>query len=151
MKSKIQRQLWLLGIFKIPMIGFIRPKLIDIDDDKVVVKVRLKRRSKNHLKSMYFGALAIGADIAAGIHVFYFANSMDKKISFAFKSVQAEFLKRAESDTTFECVEGEKIKSMILKSIESKARVNGEVIVSARNSEDEIVATFVMGVSVKVK
>ncbi len=84
----MQWKLFLLGFFKIPIIGYTRPKLISIDDENVVVKIKLNRRTKNHLNSMYFGALAVGADIAGGIHVFYFSEILDKKISFSFKGMK---------------------------------------------------------------
>ena len=51
---------------------------------------------------MYFGALAVGADIAGGIQVFYFSKMLGKEISFAFKGMNAQFIKRAESDIIFE-------------------------------------------------
>ena len=71
--KKIKWQLFLLGRFKIPMLGYTAPKLIELNNNKAKVKIKLKRRTKNHLNSMYFGALAVGADVAGGIHAFYFA------------------------------------------------------------------------------
>jgi hypothetical protein len=147
----IQRKLFLLGIFKIPMIGFVRPRLIYIDDKSVKVKIRLKRRTKNHLNSMYFGALAVGADIAAGIHVFYFSEALGKRVSFAFKSISGEFVQRAETETYFECIEGNRIKELILKAESSGERLNDTVEVKATNSMNEVVAIFEMGISVRVK
>jgi hypothetical protein len=148
--KKIRWQLFLLGIFKIPMIGFVRPKLVSLDTEKVCVAIRLKRRTKNHLNSMYFGALAVGADIAAGIHVFYFSEKYGKKISFAFKGMNAQFLKRAESMVRFECLEGKIVETALLKSIESGERINEVVNVIALNLSGEQVATFEMTVSLKV-
>ena len=149
--KKIQRKLFLLGIFKIPMIGFVKPRLVHIDDKSVKVKIRLRRRTKNHLNSMYFGALAVGADIAAGIHVFYFGEVLGKQVSFAFKSISGEFLQRAETETTFECLEGEKIKALILEAESKGERLNDVVGVVATNTLGEVVATFEMGISVRVK
>ena len=77
--SKMNWLLFLLSRFKIPVIGFVKPKLLVLNDTDVEVKIRLRRRSKNHLNSMYFGALAIGADVAAGIHTFYFSEKLDIK------------------------------------------------------------------------
>ena len=148
--KKIRWQLFLLGIFKIPMIGFVRPKLVSIDAEKVCVAIGLKRRTKNHLNSMYFGALAVGADIAAGIHVFYFSEKYGKKISFAFKGMNAQFLKRAESMVRFECLEGKIVEKALLKSIETGERINEVVNVIALNLSGEQVATFEMTVSLKV-
>ena len=71
--NKMRWLLFLLGFVKIPMIRYTKPKLLMINDDDVRVKIKLRRRTKNHLNSMYFGALSVGADIAGGIQVFYFS------------------------------------------------------------------------------
>ena len=63
---KTNRTLWALGFFKIPLIFFCRPKIHEISDDKCVIRIPCKRRVKNHVKSMYIGALTIGADLAGG-------------------------------------------------------------------------------------
>lgn len=142
--------LFLLGFFKIPLVGFIKPKLISIDENTVRVKINLRRRTKNHLNSMYFGALAVGADIAGGIHVFYFAELSNLKVSFAFKGMKADFIKRAESDVVFESNQGELVQKAINLSEETGERVNETINVIARDKNQEIVATFEMIVSVKV-
>jgi acyl-coenzyme A thioesterase PaaI-like protein len=147
---KMRWMLFLLGFFKIPLVGFIKPKLISIDENKVRVKINLRRRTKNHLNSMYFGALAVGADIAGGIHVFYFAELSNLKVSFAFKGMKADFIKRAESDVVFESNQGELVQKAINLSEETGERVNETINVIARDKNQELVATFEMIVSVKV-
>ncbi|MBT5438955.1 MAG: DUF4442 domain-containing protein [Flavobacteriales bacterium] len=142
--------LFLLGFMKIPMIRYTRPKLLAIDDTTVRVKIKLRRRTKNHLSSMYFGALSVGADIAGGIQVFYFSKKMDRKVSFAFKGMNAQFLKRAESDIVFESNEGQKIQKAMEKSLKEGSRINDSIMVEAKNDSGEIVATFEMIVSVRV-
>ena len=77
--GKMRWLLFLLGFVRIPMIAYVRPKLLSIDENSVRVRIRLRRKTKNHLNSMYFGALAVGADIAGGIQVFYFSKVMDQK------------------------------------------------------------------------
>lgn len=148
--KKMRWLLFLMGIFKIPLIGYVCPKLLEINDDSVKVKIRLRRKSRNHLKSMYFGALAVGADIAGGIHVFYYSEIMGKKVSFAFKGMKADFIKRAESDVTFESNQGQVLKAGILESIETGERVNKTILVTAFDSNNEVVATFEMISSLKV-
>lgn len=147
---KIQLKLFLLGLFKIPIIGFARPKVISIDGENVIVKIKLNRRTKNHLNSMYFGALAIGADIAGGIHVFYFSEIFNKKISFSFKGMNAEFIKRAESDVYFSINEGKIIQEAIEESSKTGERINKRIQVIASNSDEEIVSRFEMITSLKV-
>lgn len=147
----MQSLLWKMGTFKIPMIAFVRPKLVQLDDKTSRVNVKLRRRTRNHLKSMYFGSLAVGADVAAGLHAFYFAGLSGARISFAFKSVKAEFLKRPMSDVQFISNEGQKVKEAFDEAMETKERVNRWIHVDVKNKDDEIVATFEMEISVKVK
>lgn len=148
--GKMQWMLFLLGTIKIPMIGFLKPRLVELTDENVSVRIKCRRKSKNHLNSMYFGALTVGADVAAGIHAFYFAKKHNVNVSFAFKSMHAEFLKRAETDVFFECNEGLMIEQIVLESYLSKLRVNRHVNVKALNTFGDVVATFIMEISVKV-
>ncbi|MCB9359786.1 MAG: DUF4442 domain-containing protein [Flavobacteriales bacterium] len=149
--KKIKWQLYLLGKFKIPMIGYTGLKLIEITETTTKVKIRLKRRTKNHLNSMYFGALAIGADVAGGLHAFYFANKYGKTVSFAFKGMECEFIKRAESNCIFVSEDGKKIEEAIKKSIKTGERINETTNVNVLNNEKEVVAIFKLIVSVKCK
>jgi acyl-coenzyme A thioesterase PaaI-like protein len=149
--KKMKWKIFLLGKFKIPMIGFINPKLLELNDDSVKIKVRLKRRTKNHLNSMYFGALAVGADLAGGIHAFYFAEKNQLKVSFAFKGMSSQFIMRAESDCIFVCNDGKKVEAAILKSKEIGERINETTKVEVFNENMEKVALFEMIVSVKCK
>jgi acyl-coenzyme A thioesterase PaaI-like protein len=149
--GKMQWLLFLLSTVKIPMIGFVRPKLEFIDAKEVRVRIKLRMRTKNHLNSMYFGALAVGADVAGGIHTFYHAASYpDRKLSFAFKSMHADFLKRAETEVVFVCNEGDVIQNAIDESVKKSERINSEVTVFAKDLSGENVAIFKMGVSVKM-
>ncbi len=149
--SKLKWFLYLLGKFKIPMLGYTRPKLLELTATTVRVKIKLRWRTRNHLQSMYFGALAVGADVTAGIHAFYFAKKMEKKVSFAFKGMEAQFLKRAESDIVFTTTDGNLIQQAIEQSIKTGERVNQPVKVLATNTSDEVVAEFIMISSVKCK
>ena len=149
--GKMKWLLFLLGTLKIPMIGFVRPKLIELNDNNAQIKIKLRRRSKNHLNSMYFGALSVGADVAAGIHAFYFSKKMGRPVSFAFKSMNGEFLKRAESDIVFTSSQGSIVENAMMKSAETGERINEPIEVIATDKSGETVATFVMVVSVKVK
>lgn len=153
-ESKLTRFRWMLrlmGWFQIPLISYVKPRLIKLDAEEIRLKISLRRRTRNHLKSMYFGALAVGADVAAGLHVFYFCDELKKKPAFAFKGMKAEFVKRAETDVTFVCVEGQLIREQVLKSIETQERQNHWVNVLAMDDFGEVVARFQMEISVKIK
>lgn len=147
--KKMKWNLFLLGKFKIPMLSYTGVKLIELNDIEAKVSIKLKRRTKNHLNSMYFGALAVGADVAGGIHAFYYAEKMNKKISFAFKGINAQFLKRAETDCMFVSNDGKKVENAVLLSIKTQERVNETTKVITYNLANEVVAEFEMIVSIK--
>jgi hypothetical protein len=150
---KAQRELFWFGLIKIPLLFFCRPKLVALDSERVLVKIPLKRRTKNHLGSMYFGALAVGADVAGGFLAFNLARQKNYKMSLAFKSFDAQFLKRPESDVFFESLAGEQIIEMLQESKNTGERQNKMVSISAfcfNNSQKEIVATFNLELSLKV-
>ena len=113
--KKMNWKIFLLGRFKIPMIGYTKPKLLDINDTAVKVKVRLRRRTKNHLNSMYFGALSVGADITGGFLALPAIKNSNRKIALIFKDFNAKFLKRAESDVHFVCEDGKAVKNLVEK------------------------------------
>ncbi len=149
--KKLKRQLWLLGKFKIPLIGYTGVTLTELNDTTAKVSVKLKRRTKNHLNSVYFGALAIGADVAGGIHAFYYGEKHNCKVSFAFKGMSCEFIKRAESDCTFVSNDGAKVEAAVLQSLKTQERINETTAVQVYDANNELVATFELIVSVKCK
>jgi acyl-coenzyme A thioesterase PaaI-like protein len=145
--------LWRFSHFQVPMIGYLKPRLIKLTDAEIVLCVPLNRRSRNHLNSMYFGALAVGADLAGGLYGFYHADLAQCKVSLAFKSFNAQFLRRPESDVYFVCSEGEVVKNMIAHSKQSGERLNKPISVKAYVnylSQPEEVANFILELSVKV-
>jgi hypothetical protein len=102
---------------------------------------------------MYFGALAVGADLAGGLHGFYHADQAKCKVSLAFKSFQAQFLRRPESDVYFVCNEGETVKNMITESKASSERINKPINIKAYVdylTHPEEIADFILELSVKV-
>ncbi|MCP0913863.1 MULTISPECIES: DUF4442 domain-containing protein [Legionella] len=145
--------LWYFSHYKVPMIGYVRPRLVELDAEKIVVKIPLHRRTRNHLHSMYFGALAVGADIAGGLHGFYHAEQEGVKISLAFKSFQAEFLQRPESDVYFICDKGKTVKNMIQQSRKNGLRLHEKLPVKAYvnyPASATEVASFILELSIKV-
>jgi len=95
------RFLWKLGFFKIPLIFFCHPRVIEISDNQCVVKIPFKRRVKNHVNSMYIGALTIGADLTSGFLAMRHIEKTGKKIVLIFKNVHADYLKRVQGRCLF--------------------------------------------------
>jgi hypothetical protein len=99
---------------------------------------------------MYLGVLSIGADLASGFLAYYLLELQGLKAAPVFKSMKAEYIKRAEDDVYFECADGEKIQSMIEEMKQSGDRVNLPVKIQAM-CKNECVAQFEMELSMKLR
>lgn len=142
------------GIFKVPLIWYVRPKVLELNARRVVVRIPLRRRTRNHLKSMYFGTLAIGADIAGGMLAIMMLRQLKVDVSFVFADIKGEFLKRPEGDVHFTCEDGAAIRDLVNKTINSPERQSMPVnIVATCPSRlgEEPVARFVLTLSLKRK
>lgn len=143
-----------LSFLKIPLLFFVRPTVVELTDDRVIVRVPLSRKTRNHLRSMYFGALAIGADCAAGLIAMKLIRKRSQNISLVFKSMNAEFLKRAEGDVYFICDQGREVANLVTAAVQSTARVECPVNIVAKVPEklaEEPVARFTLVLSLKKK
>ena len=151
--QKLNFYLLIISFWKIPLLFYCRPKIIFLDSNSVKFRIKLNRRVKNHLGSMYLGALAVGADIASGYFAFHYLQKHKKSISLIFKDFHADFYRRSMGDVVFTCDMGREIKDLIDKSLQSTERVNLPVIVRASvpTISDETVAKFTLTLSVKTK
>lgn len=147
---------WLLrwfGLFKVPLIGYCQPRVTSIDEDSIAITIPLRRRTRNHLGSMYFGAMAVGADLAGGSLAVFLAKKRKLKISLAFKAVSGQFYQRPERDVVFTCNDGRAIGALITEAEAKGERINQPVHILAYCPDqfgNEVVASFELMLSVKV-
>ena len=151
--AKANLYLKFFGLTKIPLLWFCRPQIISITNESVEIKIPLKRRTKNHLNSMYFGALSVGADITGGFLAMMCIQNSGRNISLIFKDFKADFLKRAEGDVHFKCNQGEEVIKLVNKTIESGERENMIVHIDAfvPSISNDKVAEFQLTLSLKEK
>lgn len=154
--SKVKDTLFLraFGFLKVPVLFFISPSVVELTDERCVIQVPLNRRTKNHLRSMYFGVLCAGADVAGGMNAMRMIQKEKSRVSLIFKDFQAQFLKRAEGDTFFTCEDGLAIQALVQKAIETGERQHMPVRVTATVPSklgNEPVATFTLTLSLKRK
>ena len=151
MKPTTMVRLWSLqNVF---LLWLIRPKIVELNADRCVVFVPLNwitRRKDIH--AMYLGTLCMGADIAAGLIAFQLVRERKAKVSFIFKDIRGEFLKRAEGDVVFTNVDGPLIQDLIRRALDSGERQEATVHVTAtvpKKLGDEPVAKFELTLSIK--
>jgi hypothetical protein len=129
----------------------VRPSVVEKSDERVIIKIPLSRRTKNHQGSMYFAALAIGADCSVGLLAVELINRQKQRISFIFKDFNAEFYRRATADVFFSCDQGREIAELVEKARLSTERVELPLnAIAAEAAEtDEPVARFRLTLSLK--
>lgn len=142
------------GLVKVPMILYCSPSVEQLSDSGCAVRIPLSWRTKNHYHSMYFGALAVGADCAGGLIAMYHIRKGGEKIALLFKDVKAEFFKRANGDVLFRCNDGLMIQEAVREAASTGARVNRTLTIVATVpsiSATEEVARFALTISLKVQ
>ncbi len=147
-------KVWAWSFFKVPLLFSTLPEVIAMDDGKTTVRIRLRRKTRNHLGSMYFGALCIGADVAGGLAAMRAIERSGGGMSLIFKDVSARFLRRPEGPVFFTCANGEAIRELVALARSSGAREEMTVRVVATVpsiSGEEPVADFSLTLSVKQK
>lgn len=134
------------------MLLFARPSVVELSMARSVIRIPLARRTRNHLGSMYFGALAVGADCAAGLLALEHIRVQKEKIDLIFGSFRGSFLRRAEDHTLFTCNEGDRISALVSEAASSDQRVELPVEVVATvpaRTGNEPVARFELLLSLK--
>ena len=151
-KLKMTLYIRYFGLIKVPMIFYCKPSVQDISSKSVVVKIPFIRRNRNHLGSMYLGALCVGADITSALLSLSIIKKSGKKILPIFKDFKADYFKRAEGDVLFVCNQGDEIQNMIDEVIKKKVRINKKIDVLAyvpSKLNEEVVAKFSLTLSLK--
>lgn len=139
------------GLAKIPLLLFCSPSVVEATDQACAVKIPLNWRTRNHLGSMYFGALSVGADCAGGLLALLEIRRRKAPVNLIFKDFKAEFLKRPTGDVVFRCTQGEQIRQWVDEALATGERVNGTVnlLATVPKLGDEPVAKFDLTLSLK--
>ncbi|MFK8136779.1 MAG: PaaI family thioesterase [Bdellovibrionales bacterium] len=140
----------LFGIAKIPLIVFCTPSVVKLDDENCEIKIPLRYRTKNHLGSMYFGALAIGGDLASGLAAMFAIDKSEKKISLVFKDFKANFLKRPTEDVIFRCQSVKETNELVKEAESTTERVERPIEVVAIGAKSgDLYAEMTLTLSLK--
>ena len=142
------------GLLKIPLLFSVQPTIIELTDEKAVVRIKLGRWTRNHWGSMYFGTLAIGADCAVAMTAIHHIWQLDAhNVQLIFKDFHASFLKRPDGHVLFICDEGLQAKARVEAARDGDERQNltlkGRAVLERKPLEP--VAEFALTLSLKRK
>jgi len=106
---------------RIPLLLFVGPRVLELDDEGAAVGVPLGWRTKNHVGSMYVGVMAAAADLASGMNAFSLIRSRHRTVVPVFKYANMEFLKRADGYTVFRTRQGRRIAEAMEETVRTVA------------------------------
>lgn len=150
-KTKYNYLIKALSFFKVPLLFSASPKVIEFTDTITTAYLPLSRKNKNHVGSMYFGALAMGAELSIALMAIKGTNESKHKVVFIFKDFSAQFLKRADKGVYFTCEEANLAMDIIREAEESGERVEKTMKGYAYTDKKtkEPILTYTLTLSVK--
>lgn len=152
-KETLFVRLWSLQ--NVWLLFLVRPNIVEINENRCVVKVPLNWLTRRRdIRAMYLGTLCMGADVAAGLICFHIVAKRNERVSFIFKDLHADFLKRAEGDVHFTNDDGPLVQELIKRALASGEREEATVRVTATVPSklgNEAVAQFALTLSIKRK
>lgn len=147
-------KLKLYTLVRIPLIAFVSLRIKSLTDNESVARIPLCYRTKNHVGSMYFGALGIGAEMCVGLLAMHHIAKTGQNIVPIFKDFHADYKKLAKGHVHFICREGEKVKSLVTQAAKDgerhNAAINGFAVVPSINPEEPVME-FTITLSLKRK
>ena len=146
------KTLFRMGISVVPMIRYLRPRLVELSPDRAVVRIDLSRRSKNAYNSLFIGAFMTGSDCVAGLFPMKYMFETGHRTIPIMKSANAEYYKRVNSYAHFTYTQGMEIYDLCNQVVASGQRLELPitVIVTAPGEYgDEAVARITQVLSLK--
>jgi hypothetical protein len=112
-------KMWFYFLFKIPSLLFWGVRVRSATPYKGVVTLPYGRRTQNPFRSIYFAAQCGAAELSTGILATIAVRGRGRRISMLITKVEAEFVKKANSLTTFTCEDGAQILQAVQRAVET--------------------------------
>lgn len=144
------QKMWFYFLLKLPSAWFWGMKINSVDQDKSVVSLPYSWFSKNPFRSIYFAAQTGAAELSTGL-LGIIAIEDKPPMSMLITAVEAEFVKKADSQTTFTCHDGGKIRETVDLAITSGAGQTVTVTSIGVDSYGDVVSRFKFTWSFKTK
>lgn len=146
--------LYLFAITQVPMIFFTRPRIVAINDRESRILIPYKRRNRNHVKSIYIGALSVGADLCVGLFAMHLIRKINPGIILIFKDLSCDFIKKAMGPTEFVCTQAEEMKALVEKANQTGERqtqtFSGQAFSRVGNTQEHVM-NFSITLSIKAR
>ncbi|TCI92650.1 DUF4442 domain-containing protein [Tenacibaculum sp. M341] len=138
-------------LFKLPSAFITGVRVVLLDEEKSVIKVKHRWMNQNPFKSMFWAVQGMAAEFATGILMVREIQNSGKKISMLVTNMDATFTKKATGIIRFECNQAGLIRETIQKAIDTKEGQTVVLTSEGFNEEGISVSKFNFEWSVKVK
>lgn len=138
--SPLKQRLYYLK--NLPM-GFISGiRLIHLDQNKSVVTVPNRWLNKNPFRSMYFAVQSMAAELSTAAPVMLALHGFDADIALIIVNIKADFVKKAQSELTFVCLDYEQIYNTISGLAQAGDSATVMAKTTGKDADGDEVATF---------
>lgn len=143
----------LIALFKLPMVFFVRPRLVQYDEHQCTIRIKKTFKTRNHINSMYFGALAVGAELSIAVPAVFMIKASKQKVEIVFKAFDCEFLKKAHEDVYFKFNDVSAVRTLLETTIKTKERVTQtfEAHAFLASHPDEPIMAYRLTMALKAK
>lgn len=117
-------------------------KLVSLDENEAVAEVPFRWRNKNPFRSMYFAVLSMAAELSTAAPVMLALEGRDVDVALIIVDLKVEFIKKAQSRTTFTCTEYENICNVITQLKQAGDTAAVTIKTTGRDVDGNEVATF---------
>ncbi|MCS6928687.1 MAG: DUF4442 domain-containing protein [Saprospiraceae bacterium] len=124
--KKFRRRLflWWLQFFlwwKLPAAAFIGVRLEHLDDERCVICLPYRWRSRNPFRSIYFAAQCVAAELSTGLPAWMAVREQSVPVSMLVIHLEASFIKKAAQPVWFTCESLREINQVVRHAAESDA------------------------------
>lgn len=136
---------------KLPSAFFSGVRIKYVDEQKAMVVVPYKWFTKNPFRSTYFACLAMASELSTGLLAMMNVYGRKPAVSMLVVKLEAQYFKKATGVTTFTCDQGKAFSTIINEAIQTKEPKEFTAVSNGVNEAGELVATFTITWSFKVK
>ncbi|PHR74103.1 MAG: thioesterase [Lutibacter sp.] len=104
---------------KLPLAYIAGVRMKSLTEKETRVTVRHRWISQNPYKSLYWAVQGMASELTTGVLLMKQITDSDTKISMLVTGLKGDFTKKAKGKITFTCLEGDKIKQSIEKTIKT--------------------------------
>ena len=128
--------------FKLPSVWWCGIRVKEISSKKCRANVRLGWFNKNPFKSLFWAVQGMASELTTGMLIMQAITKSKKNISMLVLNNKANFSKKAKGLISFNCYQGEKIKEVINRLLESKKPQTLWVKSVGKDESGDVVSSF---------